>query len=136
MIIKGGKIMKRVTIIGLITVICSCLGMIASVYAGADYPVSKTRNITPIHQIILEPGWGSNCSSNLVVENIDKNFALIEITIGKDGKVIDAISPQDKRGHNLIERISFSIQLGRVVNIDDVAMVKITSNDSRISIHC
>ena len=128
--------MNRIIEIGLIAVIAICLGMVASVYAGADYPKSKTRKYSPMYQIILEPGWRLSCSSNFVIENIDKNFALIEITLGKDGKVVDSISPWDKRGYNLIEKISFSKQLGKTVDIDDVAMIKNTSNSSRVSVHC
>jgi len=128
--------MKRVIGIGLIVAIYICMGMIASVFAGADYPSSKTRSYTPMHQTVLEPGWMSSCSKDFVVENIDKDFALIEITIGKDGKVADSISPWGKRGYNLIEKISFLKQLGNTVDIDDVSVIKNTSNDSRISIHC
>jgi hypothetical protein len=128
--------MSRIIKIGLIAVIAICLAMVASVYAGADYPASKTRKYTPIYQVILKPGWRSSCSSNFVIENIDKNFALIEITIGKDGKVLDAISLWDKRGFNLIKKISFSKQLGNTVVIDDVAMIKNTSKNYRLNIHC
>jgi len=44
---------------------------------------------------------------NFFIENIDKSFALIEITIGKDGKVLDAISPWDKCWFNQIKNIFF-----------------------------
>ena len=105
------------------------------IYAGADYP-SMTRNATPMHQIILEPGWRSSCSSNFVVQNLSKDMAYIEITLGKDGKIKDVIYQWDKRGYELIPSLSFAKQLGKTVEIDDVAMIKNTSKNSKVSIHC
>ena len=106
-----------------------------TIYAGADYP-SMTRNATPMNQIILEPGWRSSCSSDFVVQNLSKDMAQIEITLGKDGKIKDVIYQWDKRGYELIPSLSFAKQLGKTVDIDDVAMIKNTSQDSKVSIHC
>ena len=106
-----------------------------SIYAGADYP-SMTRNATPMHQVVLEPGWRSSCSSDFVVQNLGKDMAQIEITLGKDGKVQDVIYQWDKRGYELIPSLSFAKQLGKTVDIDDVAMIRNTSQKSRVGIHC
>ena len=106
-----------------------------TIYAGADYP-SMTRNATPMNQIILEPGWRSSCSSDFVVQNLSKDMAQIEITLGKDGKIKDVIYQWDKRGYELIPSLSFAKQLGKTVDIDDVAMIKNTSKNSKVSIHC
>ena len=38
--------------------------------------------------------------------------------------------------NNLVEKISFEKQLGKTVNIDDVALIKNSSENLRISIHC
>ena len=105
------------------------------IYAGADYP-SMTRTTTPMHQIVLEPGWRSSCSSDFVVQNLSKDMAQIEITLGKDGKIKDVIYQWDKRGYELIPSLSFAKQLGKTVDIDDVAMIKNTSQNSKVSTHC
>ena len=106
-----------------------------TIYAGADYP-SMTRNATPMHQIVLEPGWRSSCSSDFVVQNLGKDMAQIEITLGKDGKIKDLIYQWDKRGYKLIPSLSFAKQLGKTVDVDDVAIIKNTSQKSKVSIHC
>ena len=45
----------------------------------------------------------------------------------RDGKIIDIINPWGKRGYNLVEKlvekISFEKQLGKTVDIDDVALI-------------
>ena len=123
-------------LIGLSTVLTLVFGLGLSIDAGADYASNKTKNYTPMHQTVLKPGWRSSCNSNFVVENIGKDFARIEISLGKDGKIIDIISPWGKRGYNLVEKISFEKQLGKTVDIDDVALIKNSSDQSRISIHC
>ena len=71
-----------------------------------------------------------------MIENVGKDYARIEISLGRDGKIIDIINPWNKRGYNLVEKISFEKQLGKTVNIDDVALIKNSSENSRISIHC
>ena len=106
-----------------------------TIYAGADYP-SMTRNATPMHQIVLKPGWRSSCSSDFVVQNLSKDMAQIEITLGKDGKIKDVIYQWGKRGYELIPSLSFAKQLGKTVDIDDVAMIKNTSQNSKVSTHC
>ena len=106
-----------------------------TIYAEADYP-SMTRNATPMHQIVLEPGWRSSCSSDFVVQNLSKEMAQIEITLGKDGKIKDVIYQWDKRGYESIPSLSFAKQLGKTVDIDDVAIIKNRSQKSKVSIHC
>jgi len=123
-------------LIGLSTVLTLVFGLGLSIDAGADYASNKTKNYTPIHQTVLEPGWRMSCSSDFVIENVSKDFARIEISLGRDGKIIDIINPWNKRGYNLVEKISFEKQLGKTVNIDDVALIKNSSDNSRISIHC
>ena len=123
-------------LIGLFTVLALVFGLGLSVDAGADYASKKTKIYTPIHQTVLEPGWRMSCSSDFVIENVSKDFARIEISLGRDGKIIDIINPWNKRGYNLVEKISFEKQLGKTVNIDDVALIKNSSDNSRISIHC
>jgi hypothetical protein len=104
-------------------------------FAEPNYP-TMARNVTPIHQLVLEPGWRSTCNSNFVLENLGDNPAEIEITMGKDGKITDRISQWNKRGYDLISSLSFAKKLGKTVDIDDVAMIKNMSKDSRVSIHC
>jgi len=106
-----------------------------TIYAGADYP-SMTRNATPMHQIVLEPGLKSSCRSDFLVQKLGKDMAQIEITLGKDGKVQDVIYQWDKRGYELIPSLSFAKQLGKTVDINDVAMIKNTSQKSKVSMHC
>ncbi len=106
-----------------------------TIYAGADYP-SMTREATPMHQIVLEPGWRSSCSTDFVIQNLGKDMAEIEITLGKDGKIKDMIYQWDKRGYELIPSLSFAKQLGKTVDIDDVAMIKNNSKTSKVSVHC
>ena len=107
----------------------------STLFAEPNYP-SMARNVTPMHQIVLEPGWRSTCNSNFVVENLDDNPAEIQITMGKDGKITDRISQWNKREYDLVSSLSFAKQLGKTVDIDDVAMIKNMSKDSRVSIHC
>ena len=107
----------------------------STLFAEPNYP-SMSRNVTPMHQIVLEPGWRSTCNSNFVVENLDDNPAEIQITMGKDGKITDRISQWNKREYDLVSSLSFAKQLGKTVDIDDVAMIKNMSKDSRVSIHC
>ena len=106
-----------------------------TIYAGADYP-SMTREATPMHQIVLEPGWRSSCSTDFVIQNLGTEMAEIEITLGKDGKIKDMIYQWDKRGYELIPSLSFAKQLGKTVDIDDVAMIKNNSKTSKVSVHC
>jgi hypothetical protein len=56
--------------------------------------------------------------------------------MSKDGKITDRISQWNKRGYDMVSSISFAKQLGKTVDIADVAMIKKMSNDSRVSIHC
>ena len=121
--------------IGIGIVVGLGLSLTTTIYAGANYP-SMTRNATPMHQIVLEPGWRSSCSSDFVVQNLSKGMAQIEITLGKDGKIKDVINQWDKRGYELIPSLSFAKQLGKTVDIDDVAMIKNISKTSKVSIHC
>ncbi len=123
-------------LIGFAAIVGIIFGIEISADAGAAYTSNKTKNYIPIHQTVLEPGWRLSCSSNFVVENIGSNFARIEVNLGRDGKIIDIINPWGKRGYNLIEKISFEKQLGKTVDIDDVALIKNSSDNSRISIHC
>ena len=106
-----------------------------TIYAEADYP-SMTRDATPMHQMVFEPGWKSSCSSDFIVQNLSKDMAKIEITIGKDGKITDVIYQWDKRGYELIPSLSFAKQLGKTVEIDDVAIIKNTSQNSKVRTHC
>ena len=55
-------------LIGLSTVLTLVFGLGLSVDAGADYASNKTKNYTPIHQTVLEPGWRMSCSSDFVIE--------------------------------------------------------------------
>jgi hypothetical protein len=70
------------------------------------------------------------------VESMDKNFSLIDINISKDGKVLDLIIDWDKRGYNIIEKISLSKHLGNTVDIEDVALIKNMSKKSRVNMYC
>ena len=107
----------------------------STLFAEPNYS-SMARNVTPMHQIVAEPGWRSTCHSNFVVENLGDNLSEIQITIGKYGKIIDKISQWNKRGYDLVSSLYFAKQLGKTVDIDDVAMIKNMSKDSRVSINC
>ena len=95
----------------------------STLFAEPNYS-SMARNVTPMHQIVAEPGWRSTCHSNFVVENLGDNLSEIQITIGKYGKIIDKISQWNKRGYDLVSSLYFAKQLGKTVDIDDVAMIK------------
>ena len=89
-----------------------------------------------MHQTVWKPGWRSTWNSNLVVENLGDNPAEIQIKMGKDGKITDRISHWNKQEYDLVSSLSFAKQLGKTVDIDDVAMIKNMIKDSRVSIHC
>ena len=133
-----GKAGMKTASIGLVAPVCmvaATLFTAAPLYAGADYP-SMSRNATPMNQTVLEPGWRSSCNSNFVIENLGEKPAEIRITMGKDGIIRDKVDRWDKRGYNLVRSLSFAKQLGKTVDIDDVAMIKNMSKDSKVSIHC
>jgi len=137
-IINQGKARITTISMGFIAPICMVAASILGatpLYAEADYP-SMSRNVTPMHQIVLEPGWRSSCNSNFVVQNLGEYPAEIQITMGKDAKIQDRINRWDKRGYDLVSSLSFAKQLGKTVDIDDVAMIKNMSADSKVSIHC
>ena len=136
--IKQLKVGMKATKIGFLAPICmvaATLFTATSLYAGADYP-SMSRNVTPMNQTVLEPGWRSSCNSNFVIENLGEKPAEIRITMGKDGIIRDKVDRWDKRGYNLVRSISFAKQLGKTVDIDDVAMIKNMSKDSKVSLNC
>ncbi|MEK9630109.1 MAG: hypothetical protein VW455_13950 [Nitrospinota bacterium] len=121
--------------LGIAGIVGITLSMAAPIHA-ADGTGYASRNITPMNQIVLEPGWRSSCSSNFVVENLGEHPAVIQITMGRDGMIEDRIHQWDKRGYDLVQSLSFAKQLGKTVDIDDVAMIKNLSKDSKVSIHC
>ena len=71
-----------------------------------------------------------------VYESAKKTNAEEVYVATPDKKIIDIINPWNKRGYNLVAKISFEKQLGKTVNIDDVALIKNSSDNSRVSIHC
>jgi hypothetical protein len=95
----------------------------STLFAEPNYPC-MAKNIRPMHQIVLEPGWRSTYNSNFVVENLGDNPAEIQITMGKDGKITDRISYWNKQGYELVSSLSFSKQLDKTLDIVDVAMIK------------
>jgi hypothetical protein len=113
------------------------MGMAAThpIQANADYP-TKSRSFTPMNQTVLEPGWRSSCDSSFVIENLGNNWVEVKISLGKDGTIQDTIQQWDKRGYNLRNSLSFAKQLGKTVDIDDVAMIENLSKDSKVSVHC
>ena len=113
------------------------LGMAAThpIQANADY-LTKSRNFTPLNQTVLEPGWRSSCDSSFVIENLGDNWVEVKITFGKDGTIQDTIQQWSKRGYDLKYSLSFAKQLGKTVDIDDVAMIENLSKDSKINVHC
>ena len=121
--------------LGIAGIVGFTLSMAVPIHA-ADDTGYGSRNTTPMNQIVLEPGWRSSCNSNFVVENLGENPAVIQITLGKDGRIEDRIHRWDKRGYDLIQSLSFAKQLGKTVDIDDVAIIKNMSKDSKVSIHC
>jgi hypothetical protein len=104
-------------------------------FAEPNYPLMG-RNVTPMHQKVLEPGWRSTYNSSFVVENLVDNPAEIQITMGKDGKITDRISQSNKRGYEVVSSLSFARQFCKTVDINDVVIIKNLSKDSRVSIHC
>ena len=126
---------KKILKLGIAGIIGMSIAMSAPINASADYP-TMSRNVTPMNQIVLEPGWRSSCDANFVLENLGNNPAEVKITLGKDGQLNDTIHRWDKRGYDLISSLSFAKQLGKTVDIDDVAMIENRSKDSRVSVHC
>lgn len=121
--------------LGIAGIIGMSMAMAAPINASADYP-AMSRNVTPMNQVVLEPGWRSSCNANFVLENLGKSPAEVRITLGKDGRLQDTIHRWDKRGYDLISSLSFAKQLGKTVDVDDVAIIENLSKDSRVSIHC
>jgi hypothetical protein len=117
-----------------ICIVAVCMLTSSPLFAEPNYP-SMSTSVTPLHQIVLESGWRSTCNSKFVVENLGDNPAEIQITMGKDGKITDRISQLNKRGYELVRSLSLAKQLGKTVDIDDTAMIKNMSKDSRVSIH-
>ncbi len=101
----------------------------------ADYSEAET-GMTPMNRIVLEPGWRSSCDSSFVVENLGNRPAQIKVRMGVDGELKDTIQKWSKRGYDLIYNLSFAKQLGKTVNIDDVALIENLSKNSRVSVHC
>ncbi|QPJ64692.1 MAG: hypothetical protein G3M78_04515 [Candidatus Nitrohelix vancouverensis] len=99
----------------------------------AEEPI-MTRNISPFQQIVLEPGWRTSCESNSVIANLGERAAKVSIRMGKDALIRDTI--EDKRGYDLISALSFAKQLGRSVDLNDVALIENHSADARVRIHC
>ncbi|MDA0692834.1 MAG: hypothetical protein O3A78_04670 [Nitrospinae bacterium] len=126
---------KNICKLGLAGIAGVSIALAAPVKAGADYP-TKSRNATPMNQTILEPGWRSSCDTSFVVENLGDDWVEVKITMGKDGIIKDSIQNWDKRGYDLRYNLSFSKQLGKSVNIDDVAIIENLSKDSKINVHC
>ena len=127
---------KKLFVVGIAAILGFSLATTTTVYAVANYH-SMARNATPMHQIVLEPGWKSSCSSDFVIQNLNnKDLAKVEITLGKDGKIKDVIHQWEKRGYELIPILSFAKQLGKTVDIDDIAIIENTSQNSKVSIHC
>ena len=127
--------LKKTLKLGMAGIIGLSIAMAAPIHASADYP-SMSRSVTRMNQIVLQPGWKSSCDTNFVLENLGKNPAKVKITMGKDGQLNDTINRWDKRGYDLISNLSFAKQLGKTVDIDDVAMIENRSKDSRVSVHC
>ena len=111
------------------------LAVATPLLATPDY-VNQSRSFTPMNQIVLEPNWRSSCSSNFVIENLSNKPAVVRITMGRDGTIQDTIPQWDKRGYDLRYRLSFAKQLGKTVDIDDVALIENMSPNSRVSVHC
>ena len=111
------------------------LALTTPINATADYP-DTNRNMTPLNETILEPGWRSSCDSSFVVENLGDDWVEVKIIMGKDGTIQDSIQKWDKRGYDLKYNLSFAKQLGKTVDIDDVAIIENLSKDSKISTNC
>jgi len=126
---------KKILKLGIAGIMGMGMAMSAPINASAEYP-TMSRNVTPMNQIVLEPGWRSSCDANFVLENLGEKPAEVKITLGKDGLLNDTIHRWDKRGYDLISSLSFAKQLGKTVDIDDVAMIENRSADSRVSVHC
>ena len=127
---------KKLFGVGVAAILGFSLATTTNTYAGGDYH-SMARNSTPMDQIVIEPGWKSSCSSYFVIQNLNNNdLAKVEITLGKDGKIKDVIQEWDKRGYELIPILSLAKQLGKTVDIDDIAILENTSENSKVSIHC
>jgi len=126
---------KNIFKLGVAGIVGLSIAMVAKENASADY-ATNSRNVTPMHQTVLETGWRSSCESNFVIQNLGEEVAKVKITLGKDGKIQDTIQRWDKRGYDLTSILSFSKQLGKTVNIDDVALIENMSKDSRLSFNC
>ena len=126
---------KNIYKLGLAGIIGMGLALSAPINATADYP-DMNRNMTSLNQTILEPGWRSSCDSSFVVENLGDDWVEVKIIMGKDGTIQDSIQKWDKRGYDLKYNLSFAKQLGKTVDIDDVAIIENLSKDSNVNVHC
>jgi hypothetical protein len=126
---------KNIVKLGLAGILGMCMAMTVPMNATADYS-DGSRNMTPLNQTILEPGWRSSCDTSFVVENLGDDWVEVKIIMGKDGIIKDSIQNWDKRGYDLRYNLSFAKQLGKTVDIDDVAIVENVSKNSKISVHC
>jgi hypothetical protein len=126
---------KNIYKLGLAGILGMSLALAAPINATADYP-DTNRNMTPLNQTILEPGWRSSCNSSFVVENLGDDWVEVKIIMGKDGTIQDSIQKWDKRGYDLKYNLSFAKQLGKTVDIDDVAIIENLSKDSNVNVHC
>ena len=126
---------KNILKLSILGIVGMSMAVTHPIQADADYS-NKSRNFTPMNQTVLEPGWRSSCDSSFVIENLGDSWVEVKITLGKDGTIRDTIQNWDKRGYDLRYSLSFAKQLGKTVDIDDVAMIENLSKDSKVSVHC
>ena len=126
---------KNIYKLGLAGIMGMGLALVAPINATADYP-DMNRSMTPLNQTFPEPGWRSSCNSSFVVENMGDDWVEVKIILGKDGSIQDSIQKWDKRGYDLKYNLSFAKQLGKTINIDDVAIIENMNEDSKINLHC
>jgi hypothetical protein len=126
---------KNIYKMGVAGIIGMSLALTVPIHATADYP-DMSKNVTPLNQTVLEPGWRSSCDSSFVIENLGDDWVEVKIILGKDGTIQDTIQKWDKRGYDLKYNLSFAKQLGKTVDIDDVAIIENLSKDSKVSVYC
>lgn len=90
----------------------------------------------PNSTVLLKPGWVTSCQKDFIVENLADTEATVRIDLGIERYHTDSLGTNEKRLYSLRESLSFAKQLGKTVNMDDVAQVQNASPDAPIRVHC
>ncbi len=105
--------------------------------APAGTSANYSKNYTPAGDVMtLQPGWISSCQNDFVIENMGEEHANVKIKLGIEEFKMESIPKWEKRSYDLRHELTLAKQLGKTVHIDDVALIKNTSGDSDVRVHC